>query len=248
MMPARTRSSKTFLALSLWVALHVPLTAQTATRTNQSPEVRWAKEIGAFLASDRTHPPPQNAVLFVGSSSVRLWTNLAQSFPQHRIINRGFGGSQLSDSVVFADRIVIPYKPKLILLYAGDNDIAGGKSPEKVCDGFKAFAAKVHAALPATPIGYIAIKACPAREKFLASVMTANGLIRDYCKTDKRLLFVDVFTPMLTPEGQPRADLVIKDGLHPNAKCYELWALILRPVLDKYDPPGSGRSQSGSVQ
>ena len=240
-MRARIIWSRTALALGLWAALQLSLSAQTAAQVKRAPAARWSKEIGAFEAADKTNPPPRDAVLFIGSSSIRLWKNLAQSFPSHSVINRGFGGSELADSVAFADRIVIPYKPKLIVLYAGDNDIAAGKSPEQVCSDFKAFAGKVHAALPATRIGYIAIKPCPAREKFLDRVKAANGLIRDYCATDQRLLFVDVFTPMLTAEGRPRADLVIKDGLHPNAECYALWASMLRPILDKYDPPRDDR-------
>jgi lysophospholipase L1-like esterase len=213
------------------------LLAQTATKTKQPPEARWEKDIRAFEAADRTNPPPQNAILFVGSSSIRLWTNLAQSFPGHKVINRGFGGSELSDSVAFVPRIVAPYQPKLVMLYAGDNDIAGGKSPEQVLNDFKVFVARIHATLPLTRIAYIAIKACPAREKYLDKVKTANRLIRRHTSSDKRLLFIDVFTPMLTKDGKPRADLVISDGLHPNAQCYELWASIIRPALDKYDAP-----------
>ncbi len=102
---------------------------------------------------------------------------------------------------------------------------------------------RIHAVLPKTRIGYIAIKPCPSREKFLDQVKTANRLIREYCGTDDRLLFVDIFTPMLTAEGRPRADLCVKDMLHPNAQCYELWASILRPVLDKYDLPMNGAQQ-----
>jgi lysophospholipase L1-like esterase len=142
--------------------------------------------------------------------------------------------------VAFVERIVTPYKPKLILLYAGDNDIASGKSPETVLNDFKAFVGKTRATLPGARVGYLSIKPCPAREKFLDRVKTANRLIREHCATDNRLLFVDIFTPMLTAEGRPRADLTIKDGLHPNAQGYELWASILRPVLDKYDAPVSG--------
>ena len=156
---------------------------------------------------------------------------------------RGFGGSQLSDSVAFVDRIVTPYKPKLVLLYAGDNDIASGKSPERVFADFKTFVSKIHAALPDTRIAYIAIKPCPLREKFLDQVKTANRLIQEYTTSDKRLLFVDVFTPMLTKAGRPRADLCIKDGLHPNAQCYELWAALLRPILDQCDSPRSNGKQ-----
>lgn len=232
--------SKGWLSLAVLAVLSLSLLAQTAAKTKQPPEVRWAKEMRAFEAADRTNPPPRNAVLFIGSSSIRLWTNVAQAFPGHQVINRGFGGSQLADSVAFVDRIVLPYEPRLILLYAGDNDIAGGKTPETVLSDFKAFVGKIHAALPRTRIAYIAIKPCLAREKFLDQVKTANRLIREYCQTDERLLFADVFTPMLSPEGRPRADLCVKDLLHLNADGYALWASVLRPIVDKYGGPGDG--------
>ena len=220
--------------MAVWATLSLPLLAQTAAEKKQPPEVRWAKEIRAFEAADKTNPPPRDAVLLIGSSSIRLWTNVAQAFPGHKVINRGFGGSQLADSVAFVDRIVTPYRPKLILLYAGDNDIAGGKTPETVLSDFKAFVGKVHAGLPGTRVVFIAIKPCLAREKFLDQVKTANRLIREYCETDERLLFADVFTPMLSPEGRPRADLCVKDLLHLNAQGYALWASVLRPIVDKY--------------
>jgi len=240
LMRARFLQSRAWSALAIWAVLSLPLFSQTVAEKKQSPEAQWGKDIRAFDAADKTNPPPQGAVLFIGSSSIRLWTNLAQAFPGHKVLNRGFGGSQLSDSVAFVDRIVTPYKPKLVLLYAGDNDIASGKSPERVLNDFKAFVASVHAALPETRIAYIAIKPCPAREKYLDQVRTANLLIQKYAVSESRLLFADVFTPMLTKEGRPRADLCIKDGLHPNAQCYDLWASIIRPILDKYDAPEKG--------
>ena len=230
-------------ALAIGLALNLSLFAQTVKETKGPPEARWEKDIRAFEAADKTNPPPQDAVLFIGSSSIRLWTNLALAFPGHRILKRGFGGSELSDSVAFVDRIVTPYKPKLVLLYAGDNDIASGKTPERILADFKAFSVKTHAALPDTRIAYIAIKPCPAREKYLDRVKATNRLIQEYAASDSRLLFMDVFTPMLAQDGRPRADLCIKDGLHPNAQCYELWASIIKPVVDKYDAPANGGKQ-----
>jgi lysophospholipase L1-like esterase len=228
------------LALTLWASLSCCLLTQAADTRKQPPEVRWAKDIGAFEAADKTNPPPKDAVLFIGSSSIKRWTSVAEAFPGHKVINRGFGGSQIADSVAFVGRIVTPYQPKLVLLYAGDNDIASGKSPETVLSDFKAFVAKIHAALPRTRIVFIAVKPCPSREKFLEQVKTANRLVQDYCGTDERLLFADVFTPMLTPEGRPRADLCVKDMLHLNPQGYEIWASILRPIVDKCDPPNNG--------
>jgi len=238
-MRTRTLSLRASVALTLWAALSCCLLTQAAPAKKQPPEVRWAREIGAFEASDKTNPPPKDAVLFIGSSSIKRWTDVGKAFPGHKVINRGFGGSQIADSVAFVNRIVTPYRPRLVLLYAGDNDIASGKSPETVLADFKAFVAKIHATLPRTPIVFIAIKPCPSREKFLDRVKAANRLVRDYCGTDDRLVFVDAFTPMLNAEGRPRAELCVKDMLHLNAEGYALWASILRPIVDKYDPPGS---------
>src|SRR5687768_7351671 len=110
----------------------------------------FEKEIAAFEASDRTNPPPTGAVLFIGSSSIRLWTTLAKDLPDYPVINRGFGGSQIADSVLYTEKIVLPYKPAVVVMYAGGNDINGGKTPEAVLGDFKKFAQGVHASLPDT--------------------------------------------------------------------------------------------------
>ena len=191
---------------------------------------RWEKEIRAFEAQDQLRPPPKDATLFVGSSSIRLW-QLDESFPEIKTINRGFGGSQLADSVEFAERIVIPYRPKWIVLYAGDNDLAGGKTPERVLGDFKAFAAKVHKALPDTQIAFISIKPSPSRWKLAARIRETNARIAEFIAGDKRLHFVDVFAPMLDPDGQPRKELFREDGLHLNAEGYRLWASAVRAAL-----------------
>jgi len=192
---------------------------------------RWETEIKSFEASDQTNPPPKGAILFIGSSSFRLWKTLARDFPGHRVINRGFGGSQLADSVAFAGRIVIPYQPRMILLYAGDNDIAVGKTPDQVCSDFKTFVEKVHAALPGTRIAYVSIKPSIARLRLLEKMKAANELIKDYARKQDKLMFIDIFTPMLGPNAEPRKELFISDGLHLNAKGYELWTSVIKPCL-----------------
>ena len=128
--------------LLVWLAVY-------GTAAHAAGPHRFENEIAAFEAGDKTNPPPQHAILFLGSSSIRKWTTLARDFPNHRVFNRGFGGSQLDDSVYFFDRIVAPYKPKMIVLYAGSNDINAGKTPQRVFDDFKTFVGKVHAELPA---------------------------------------------------------------------------------------------------
>ena len=207
-----------------------------AAEASAPHHVQWESAIAAFEAVDKTNPPPRHAIEFIGSSSIRRWTNAPAQFPGHTIFNRGFGGSHLGDSVAFVERIVIPYAPKIVVLYAGDNDLAAGKSPEQVFADFKDFAQKVHAALPATRIIFISIKPCPAREKILVQVEAANQLIQRFIRKDRRLIYVDIFQPSLTKEGRTRPELYIQDGLHPNDAGYDLWAGILKPVLDKTDP------------
>jgi len=206
--------------------------AQDGT-TNRPHHLQWEKAIQAFEASDKTNPPPRDAILMIGSSSIVKWTNAAAQFPDHRLINRGFGGSHLSDSVAFVERIVVPYQPKLVLLYAGDNDIAAGKTPEQVFADFKAFVAIVQAALPQTRIAFISIKPSPSRMKLIQSIKTTNRLIRDFIAESPKLIYVDVFNPMLGADDQPRAEFFVADRLHLNEAGYKLWAGIVKPVLEK---------------
>lgn len=235
----RTKLSSILMCLGMALTFDavLPLTSSTqAAETNRAHHLQYEPEIRAFEAADKTNPPPKNAVLFIGSSSIRKWTSAPAQFPEHKIINRGFGGSYLSDSVAFADRVVIPYRPKLIVLYAGDNDIAGGQTPEEVLRAFKAFAAKVRKGLPHTMIAFISIKPSPLREEFLDQNQQANRLIREFIGMDPRLIYLDVFTPMRTADGQTRGELFERDRLHLNEAGYKLWAGIVKPVLDKFDP------------
>lgn len=192
---------------------------------------RWAKEMAAFEAEDRQAPAAAGGVVFVGSSSIRLW-DLARSFPDLRVLNRGFGGSQIEDSVRHADLLVIRHKPRIVVFYAGDNDVAAGKTPQQVSEDFRAFVAKVRAALPESRVAFIAIKPSIQRWALVAKVREANALVRAYCDTDDRLGFVDVDGPMLGWDGRPRQNLFVADGLHLSAKGYELWTTLVRPFLE----------------
>jgi len=196
-----------------------------------SPESKWEKEIQRFELSDRLQPVPRGATLFAGSSSIRLWKTLENDFPGLVVINRGFGGSQISDSTRFAERIIIPCKPKQIVLYAGDNDIAAGLPPEQVRQHFGDFVGKIHRALPDTRIVFISIKPSLSRWHLVEKIRTANKLIADDCKGNKRLLFVDIFHPMLGPDGSPNPALFVEDGLHLSQAGYALWAERLRRAL-----------------
>ncbi|MFA6029137.1 MAG: SGNH/GDSL hydrolase family protein [Elusimicrobiota bacterium] len=188
-------------------------------------------EIAAMEAADKAHPPEKGAVMFLGSSSIRLWTTLAEDFKGVPVVNRGFGGSQVADSTRFAERIVIPYRPSRIVFYAGDNDIASGRTPAQVLSDFKALVKKLRKALPGIRIAFVAIKPCPARWSFLAQVQEANALVAAYAKTAKGLEYFDVFTPMLGADGQPLPGLYAADGLHLSPEGYRLWTRVIAPRL-----------------
>lgn len=220
-------------ALILALAV-MPAGAQDA---NIAKTNRWEKDIRAFEAVDRTNPPPANAVLFIGSSNIRLWKNVAEAFPAHQVINRGFGGSEMADAAEFAGRIAVPYHPKVVVVYSGDNDLADHKTPEQVAADFQSFAQQIHAALPATVILSIGVKPSPSRARLLEQVRATDALLAAYCRTNANMVYLDDFTPMLSAEGKPRPELFIKDGLHLNEQGRAIWISLLGPVLDRYDPP-----------
>jgi lysophospholipase L1-like esterase len=198
----------------------------------QAPQAgnAFEKEIQAFEAADRTNPPPRGAILFVGSSSIRKWTTLSQDFSGLKVINRGFGGSQIADSTFFADRIIVPYAPKLIVMFAGDNDLAAGKTADRVFADYNEFVQKIHQRLPETRILYISIKPSLLRWKLKDEQIDANQKIAAI--RDPLLEFVDVYPAMLGADGKPRQELFVKDGLHLSEEGYALWTRLIRPRLD----------------
>jgi lysophospholipase L1-like esterase len=191
----------------------------------------WEADAQAFEAADARSPPRRGGVVFTGSSSIRLW-DLEGSFPGRGYLNRGFGGSHFSDCAALAPRIVLPYEPEMVVIYAGDNDIAAGKSPETVLGDARAFAGAVHAGLPGARIVFISIKPSLARWNFWPLMRRANQLLAEWTGGDPRLGFVDVATPMLGPDGQPRPELFAADGLHLGAAGYDLWRAQLQRTLD----------------
>jgi lysophospholipase L1-like esterase len=176
-------------------------------------------------------PPPQDAILFIGSSTIVRWRTLARDFPEHPVINRGFGGSQIADSVFYADRIVIPYRPRLIVLRAGGNDIHAGKSPEQVADDFQAFVERVRAKLPEVRIAYMPINASPLRWANVEREKKANELIKAYIATGKNLDYIDAFEATLGTDGKSREELFVKDRLHFNDEGYKILTSIVRKHL-----------------
>lgn len=196
---------------------------------------KWAKEMAAFEEQDRLDPA-MGGVVFVGSSSIRLW-DLKTSFPGVAALNRGFGGSEIPDSVSHVDLLVIKHEPATVIFYAGDNDIANGRTPQQVADDYKSFVTKIQATLPATRIAFIGIKPSIQRWALVDKVRAANTLVREYAGTDERLGFIDVDGPMLGWDEKPRKDLFIADGLHMTPKGYDVWTALVRPFLDSNQVP-----------
>jgi lysophospholipase L1-like esterase len=209
--------------------------AQTATATRPAAPAhnfeRWEKEIAAYEASDRTNPPPKGGCVFIGSSTIRMWKTLADDYPVHKVINRGFGGSEIVDSTHFADRIIFPYEPKQVFLRAGGNDIHAGRLPAEVAADFADFVAVVRRRLPNTEIIYIAVNPAPARWGENDKYIALNKMIREHAVSMSRVTFVDAYDISLNPDGRARTELFVADKLHFNALGYKVLAERVRPYL-----------------
>lgn len=191
----------------------------------------WEPEIRRFEQADSVAAQGQGAVVFTGSSSIRMWETLSADFSGMTVINRGFGGSEIGDATHFAERVVLKYRPKTVVLYAGDNDLNNGRTPAEVAGAFEAFVARIRRDLPRARIVYIAIKPSPSRWALVERIRAANATIRAFCATRRDVAFVDVFTPMLTPAGRPRPELFLPDSLHMTRAGYELWTSLVRPAV-----------------
>jgi lysophospholipase L1-like esterase len=221
-----------FLVHSLWLV-------QSAAEPPAIGFERWEATIARFEEQDRQSPPPAGGILFVGSSSIRLWKT-DKWFPNHPVLNRGFGGSEIADVNHFAERIVLKYQPRAIVFYAGDNDVAKGKSADRVAEDFKKFAELVAERLPETDLIYLPIKPSPSRWKLWPDARAANAKIEQYLATRPRCRYADIATPMLGSDGQPRAELFAADRLHLNEAGYQLWTEIMQREIDRGKPAGSG--------
>jgi len=169
--------------------------------------------------------------VFVGSSSIRLWPDLASAFPNAPVLNNGFGGSTLPDVIYYTPLLVLPYAPRLVVLYAGDNDLAAGRTPEQVLGDYTTFVRLVRQTLPATRVVFISIKPSPSRWALAAPTRAANALIAQAIARDTLAAYVDVFTPMLGASGRPHPELFRADSLHMTPAGYALWRARLTPVI-----------------
>jgi hypothetical protein len=191
---------------------------------------KWKDELERIAASDKANPPELGGIIFVGSSSIRLW-DLEKSFLGKGYVNHGFGGSEIVDSTYYFDQLVGQFKPRLVVFYAGDNDVANGKSPEQVQKDFREFARELKKELPESRPIYISIKPSIARWKLADKMREANKLIKEDCKKHPHFAFVDVWPVMFDEDGKPRADIFLEDGLHMNEVGYAEWVKLVEPLL-----------------
>jgi lysophospholipase L1-like esterase len=192
-------------------------------------------EIQNFKHQDSINPPPQHAILFVGSSSFRKWTDVQSYFPGYTIINRGFGGSTLPDVIRYANDIIFPYHPKEIVIYCGENDFPAddNTTAAMVFERFKTLYAIIRSKMPDVPVVFISIKPSPSRRQYWPKMIEANQMTKDFINTQQHASYVDVDQPMLNGNNQPKAEIFLEDSLHMNAKGYAIWQKAIQPYLIK---------------
>lgn len=212
-------------ALALLLATGAVFAAEPVTN-------RYAGTIDGFAKQDARTPPPAHPVLFLGSSTFTMWKDVGAVFSDLPVLNRAFGGSQLSDQLFWFDRVAKPYAPSKVVIYCGENDLAGGKSIEQVLADGCAFFARLEDAFPNVPIIYVSIKPSLKRWAIWPKIQEANLRFRKECAKQSNRRFVDTTAAMLGVDGKPLPDIWKEDGLHMNPKGYAIWIPILRKALD----------------
>lgn len=212
------------------VAFFIGFQVSLAQQPAQPP---FFKDVSALKSKDSAAYPAPNSILFTGSSTFTKWTDVNAYFPGYKIVNRAFGGSSLPDLIRYADEVIIPYRPKQIVIYCGDNDLVASDSitPQIVLDRFKNLFTQIRNKLPRVHILYVSIKPSPSRERLMPEMVQANNLIKNFLKTSQYTAFANVYQPMLIEDGQPNPTLFLKDNLHMNASGYVIWQKVLLPYL-----------------
>jgi lysophospholipase L1-like esterase len=234
------RQLRVALVFALVACSHAPAPVPSASRssvatsTSAAPSIeldRYAREIDRFDEADRATPPAPGGIVFVGSSTIRLWTTLAEDFAGLPVLNRGFGGSTFPEALHYLQRTVVRYHPRTVVVYEGDNDLASGRTPRQIADDYRAFVRGVRDSLPNARIVFLAIKPSPSRWKLESQRREANRLVSAIVATDTNQTFVDVGTPMLDPSGRPRPELFRDDSLHMTPAGYVIWRSTVAPIL-----------------
>lgn len=192
-------------------------------------------DIQKFKAEDSANAPQKKAIVFTGSSSFTLWKDVQQRFPDHKVINRGFGGSSLPDVIRYADDVIFKYKPKQVVIYCGENDAAADSaiSGDTIANRFITLFNMIRTKLPKASIAYVSMKPSPSRVKFRTAVVEGNRLIKAFIESKKNAAYIDVYSKMLDANGNPIGSLFLQDSLHMNSTGYDIWQTEIRPYLKK---------------
>lgn len=190
-------------------------------------------DIEYFKQINKDNPPPKDAILLIGSSSFTMWKDVSDYFPGKKIINRGFGGSNLNDLNFYSDELLKPYSPKQIIIYCGENDFAGNEklTARQVFNRYKNFYAEIRKYYPTIQVDYISIKLSPSREKLWPKFIATNSMIKRFMDKKKTADYIDITKAMNDENGLTRKDLFLEDMLHMKPNGYEIWATEMKPFL-----------------
>ncbi len=219
------------LSLALIALVSLATSAAAQQRAAPADPNRWEPEIQKFEAEDKAKGLVKGGIVFIGSSSIARWTNLAESFPEHKVVNRGFGGSELEHAAQYASRIVLPHAPRVVVLYSGENDLDRGVTPQTVFASYKKFYDVVRGALPNTRVVVVSLKPSLDRWNIRDAMRATNKLILTHCAAAKSCVYVDVWPSMIGKDGTPTPELFVEDGLHMTPAGYKIWTAVLRPHL-----------------
>lgn len=220
---------------SILIILFTFLLSVPVLQSQQVASPPFYNDVAALKQKDKASFPKPNSILFTGSSSFTKWTDVQAAFPGYAIVNRAFGGSTLTDLIRYANEVIIPYKPRQIIIYCGDNDLASSDTvtPQVVLTRFTQLFTLIRSKLPLTHIVYVSIKPSPSRERLMPKMVQANILVANFLRNKKYTAFADVYTPMLLSDGKPNPAFFVEDNLHMNAKGYAIWQTVLQPYLLK---------------
>ena len=223
-----------FLLPAFMVAtMAIPVSAQSVPATD--PVNRFEKDVVKYEAQDKTTPPPKNAILLAGDSQFFRWSTFHEDLKGYTVINRGIDSLQMSDLLFFTDRLVLAYKPRLIVLHIAGNDVHNKRKAAEILADYKSFVTKVRDKLPDVPIIFSSITPGPARWDEAPQRVETNKLIQDYCATQKNMHFLDLWSAMLTSDGKPREDIWVQDRVHPNHEGYLIRTRLMLPLLGPPD-------------
>ncbi|MGI1679307.1 MAG: hypothetical protein K6L75_11280 [Cellvibrionaceae bacterium] len=237
----KTRSIKMIQIINIiFVGLLVFSTSAISQRVYFDP-MRFDEELALFDVEQTETSQPENGVLFIGSSSIRLWSTIKSDLAPLTIIHRGFGGSNMRDALHHIDKLVIPYKPRAVVLYEGDNDLSVfAVTPAVVMQNFELFVERLRRSLPDTRLYVLSIKPSIARMQYWDKMKATNELLKKRCSEIKACRYIDVATPMFlvgeeSSEGGLKKNIFVEDGIHMNADGYKIWTDTIKPVLHQFE-------------